>query len=64
MKRRASVDVYKDKAGQFRWRLRARNGKIIASSSEGYASKRNVMRAARAVWRLLVDSAPIVDCTL
>jgi len=31
-------EVYKDKGGQFRFRLKARNGKIIAAS-EGYTSK-------------------------
>lgn len=28
--------VYKDKAGEFRFRLTARNGEIIAAASEGY----------------------------
>ena len=32
------MEVYQDKRGAFRFRLRARNGKIIAIS-EGYASK-------------------------
>lgn len=31
--------VYKDKAGEFRWRLKARNGKVIAIGGEGYATK-------------------------
>ena len=31
-------EVYRDRAGQFRFRLKARNGKIIAVS-EGYAGK-------------------------
>ena len=30
--------MYRDKAGQFRFRLKARNGKIIAVS-EGYTTK-------------------------
>ena len=32
-------EVYKDKAGQYRWRLVAPNGKSIAESGEGYSSK-------------------------
>lgn len=28
--------VYKDKAGEFRFRLTARNGEVIAAASEGY----------------------------
>ena len=31
--------LYRDKRGEFRWRLRARNGRIIADGSEGYAQK-------------------------
>ena len=43
------VEIYVDKAGRHRWRLRARNGRIIADSSEGYASRRNAIRAAETV---------------
>lgn len=31
--------IFKDSAGEFRFRLRARNGEIILRSSEGYVSK-------------------------
>lgn len=42
---RACFEIYTDKAGDHRWRLRAANGRIVADSAEGYASKRNVKRA-------------------
>ena len=29
-------EVYQDKRGEWRWRLKANNGKILAVSSEGY----------------------------
>jgi uncharacterized protein YegP (UPF0339 family) len=32
-------EVYKDKGGEYRWRLVAPNGKSIADSGEGYSSK-------------------------
>ena len=32
----AGFELYKDSGGEFRWRLRADNGKIIATSGEGY----------------------------
>lgn len=32
-------EVYKDKQGKFRYRLRANNGNILCISEEGYASK-------------------------
>jgi len=31
--------VYKDDAGEWRWRLKAANGKVLADSGEGYSSK-------------------------
>jgi uncharacterized protein YegP (UPF0339 family) len=36
---------YKDGSNMWRWRFRATNGKIMADSAEGYASKANLMRA-------------------
>lgn len=42
---RGHFEVYSDRAGDWRWRLRAGNGRIVADSGEGYASRRNVKRA-------------------
>ena len=33
-------EIYKDDAGEFRWRLQDDNNKIIADSAEGYTPKR------------------------
>jgi len=33
--------VYKDNRGEWRWRLRASNGRIIADSGEGYKNKQD-----------------------
>ena len=41
-----SVEVYRDAAGAWRWRAKAGNSRIIADGSEGYASRRNALRAA------------------
>lgn len=38
-------EVYDDKAGESRWRLKASNGKIVAESGEGYDSEANCYRA-------------------
>ena len=35
----SQFEVYTDKAGEWRWRFRASNSKIIADSSEGYKEK-------------------------
>lgn len=34
-------DLYKDSAGQWRWRLVASNGKTVGDSGESYTSKAN-----------------------
>jgi uncharacterized protein YegP (UPF0339 family) len=36
--------IWKDTAGQWRWTLRARNGKIVADSSEGYGRRASAVR--------------------
>lgn len=37
-------ELYKDRKGEFRWRLRHRNGNILATSSEGYKAKADAMK--------------------
>lgn len=34
-------EVYKDNRGEWRWKFRASNGRIIAVSSEGYINKQD-----------------------
>lgn len=50
-------EVYKDKKGEHRWRLRHGNGNILATSSEGYASKASAMKCIENVQNSA--SAPI-----
>lgn len=45
------LHIYQAKDGDWRWRLLARNWKIIADSAEGYASLRNARRAAARLTR-------------
>ena len=35
----SKFQIYKDRKGEYRWHLRARNGEIIADSNEGYSRK-------------------------
>jgi uncharacterized protein len=35
----AKFYIYKDAKGEYRWRLRANNGRIVADSGEGYTKK-------------------------
>jgi len=41
----ATFELYEDAAEEYRWRLRHRNGNIIADSGEGYASESNARDA-------------------
>ncbi|QDT63512.1 YegP family protein [Calycomorphotria hydatis] len=37
-------EVYTDKKGEYRWRLKATNGRQIASSGEGYKARADCMK--------------------
>lgn len=37
------LTYFVDKSGRHRWRLRAANGEIVASSSEGFTSKTDML---------------------
>ena len=53
--------VYKDNAGEFRFHLYARNGEIIADSSEGYETKDACLNGINVVAQS--DTAEIKDLT-
>lgn len=40
-------EVYKDKRGEWRWRIVASNKRIVADSGEGYKRKYDCVRALR-----------------
>ena len=42
-------EVYADKRGEFRWRLKATNGITIASGGEGYKAKRDCLAGIASV---------------
>jgi uncharacterized protein YegP (UPF0339 family) len=44
-----TFELYKDKADEWRWRLRHRNGNIMADSGEGYVRKADAKNAIETV---------------
>lgn len=57
MSAKSSVfEIYKDKKGEYRWRLKASNGKIVADSAESYKRKRDCERG--------IDLVRESDCAL
>jgi uncharacterized protein YegP (UPF0339 family) len=55
----AHFEVFTDKAGKFRFRLKAANGQIVAAS-EAYESHSAAKEGCKAVQRAAKD-APIID---
>ena len=53
-------EVYADKRGEYRWRLKASNGIAIASSGEGYKAKRDCLAGIASVQKNAPDS-PILE---
>jgi len=56
----ATIEVYEDNAGEWRWRLIHRNGNLIADSGEGYASKGGVEDAVERL-KTYAGDADILD---
>lgn len=54
-------EVYKDKAGKFRWRLLATNGQNVASG-EAYETKAAALKGTEAVQRA-AEGAKVDDIT-
>lgn len=53
-------ELYKDKAREWRWRLKAGNGRIIAVSSESYKRHYDILVAIQLV-RGLTQNTPIYE---
>ena len=52
-------EIFRDAAGEYRWRLVAGNGEKVADSGEGYTRERDVRRAIKSL-RLTIWMAPVV----
>ena len=55
-------ELFKDSAGQFRWRLRSANGLIIATGGEGHTSKASAQSGIYAV-KACAATAKVEDIT-
>ena len=54
-KKHPKYEVYTDKAGEFRFRLKAKNGEIIATS-EGYKAKASAMNGIASIGKNAPDA--------
>lgn len=51
----SKFEVYEDKGGQFRWRLKAANGEIVATG-EAYTSKGAAIKGTESVKRAAAEA--------
>ena len=58
-KTKGRIDVYDDRGGASRWRLRLGNSAKFAVSGESFAREGNALRAARRLNGLLAEPLPI-----
>lgn len=55
---KATFELYRDRGGEWRWRLRHDTGNIVADSGEGYATKQKAKRGIESV-KSNASDAPI-----
>lgn len=58
MPTKPAFELFEDGAGEWRWRLVASNGNIVADSGEGYSSKQGAKRGIESVKRI-APAAPV-----
>lgn len=56
MRKPSHLKIYRDRAGKWRWRLVAGNGKIVADSGQGYSRRDHVVSAVIALPRIWTNS--------
>jgi len=59
--RRAKLEIYRDAKREWRWRLRASNGRIVADSGEGYRRRAAAYEAVKRVRSILAGDVPVVE---
>ena len=54
--------IFQDKSGEYRWRLKAGNGQIVATSGEGYKTKADAQKGVASVQQLTPTAAVEDTC--
>ena len=58
-----TFEIYLDKQKQYRWRLYARNGRIVADSAEGYKNRQGLMKTLSKLASNFLGTVVIIDTT-
>ena len=57
---KSPIEVYKDRAGDWRWRAVAKNGNVLADSGEGYRNYGDMRKALPSTFHILAfESIPV-----
>ena len=59
--RRAKLELYRDAGRDWRWRLKASNGRILADSGEGYCRRAAACKALARVREILAGHVLIEE---
>jgi uncharacterized protein YegP (UPF0339 family) len=59
--RKGKVEFYKDKKGEYRWRLKAPNGEMVANSGEGYTTLQSCEHGYESVKKYTQDAVVVKD---
>jgi uncharacterized protein len=60
-KRKMEFSIYRDNASEWRWRLYAANGKIMADSAEGYKNRKDCFNSLNSILDTVFDSNYRID---
>lgn len=55
----AKFEVYKDSRGEYRWRLKASNGQVVATGGEGFSSKAAAMNSIESIKQTAHQAATV-----
>lgn len=55
----ARVEFFHDADGEWRWRAKAENGRIVATSGEGYTNKDDCLDGCKKAMRILTGATLI-----
>ena len=59
---KSKLEIYKDNSGEWRWRLKASNGRIVATGGEGYKRHSSCHSSMLNVWGTFAsDDFEIID---
>ena len=55
----AKFEVFQDKGGEYRWRLRHTNGQVIATPGEGFSSKATALSSIDSVKKAAAEAETV-----